>query len=374
MLRTPSPTESVLHVSPKHLGTFMQMPDGSLLDESGKIFHFSTDRFLQEIVLSDSCFLCAACRSEAEFSDEHVIPNWILKFGGLHQKQMTMINDKQHRYGSYVVPCCLPCNQALAKLLEDPVSDAFKQGWDGIANFIRENGPLALVSWLALLFVKVHLKEKTNRIHADQRLGDATVADKLNWIELHHAYCVARAGYAKSIIDPAAIGSLFFGPARIDEGRGQFDYVDITEAQAMYFRLGPVFVIHVLNDASAAHSVIWEKWLSGHKFAAFSVLQSRELLAHFAYVNLQLKKRPKFRTVLDLDRWCTKIVVERSAQIELKRDNKKLLGKLLIRCWRDLVDESRSPTFADLLKRAKSGNVTTLFRDDGSFNSDVYIH
>jgi hypothetical protein len=352
----------------------MQMPDGSLLDESGKVLHFPTDRFLQEIVLPDSCFLCAAPRrSEAEFSDEHVIPNWILKLAGLHQKQMTMINGKRHRYGSYVVPCCVPCNQALAKLLENPVSDAFKQGRDGIVNYISGHGPQGLLCWLALLFVKVHLKERTNRIHADRRLGETTVADELNWVGLHHVYCIARAGFANTVIDPDAMGSLFIGPARVDEGRGLFDYVDITEAQAMYFRLGPVFIIHVLNDASAAQSVILQKWFAGKKFGSFSVLQSRELLAHFAYINMQLKKRPKFGTVLDLDRWHAKIFVQRSAQIELKRDNKKLLGALLVRCWRDLADEPPSPTFADLFKRAKSGNVSTLFRDDGSFNSDIYV-
>jgi hypothetical protein len=85
---------------------FTTSDDGLVMDERGRIVYFSADRFITYIVEGGACFICGAHRGTVEFNDEHVLPNWILKRYGLHNKYINLPNDAGHRYGNYKIPCC----------------------------------------------------------------------------------------------------------------------------------------------------------------------------------------------------------------------------------------------------------------------------
>jgi hypothetical protein len=165
-------------------------------------------------------------------------------------------------------------------------------GYNAVLEHLKSNGPMLLFCWLTLIFFKVHYRDRALRLHLDPRKGDETIGDLINWGELHHIHCVARAFYSGSRFDVTALGSFVLLPSKDDDLIGPFDYADLTEAQTMLLRLGNVAFLAVLNDSCAAWNVIQTDLR--RIIALPSGVQVRELMVHLAWINLRLEERPRF--------------------------------------------------------------------------------
>ncbi len=89
----------------------------------------------------------------------------MLRNRGLHSGNIVLPNRAEFKYGRYVVPCCKECNETLAHIFEEPISEAFANGYEGIMDLMRVGQGSLLWHWLALIFLKVHLK---HRDHASE--------------------------------------------------------------------------------------------------------------------------------------------------------------------------------------------------------------
>ncbi len=340
-------------------------PDGTLTDESGKILFFSTERFINDIVMGDSCFICGISPTKATFNAEHVLPDWILKCFNIRKGQITLPNQTGHPYDSYKVPCCEPCNSLMSKLFEAPFSELFKQGHEAVVEYLRANGPWKLFVWLNLIFVKNYYKDQLLPLHRDQRKGTEKIGDAYAWEELHHIHCVARSFYSQCAFDATALGTLFILPAKSADYIEPFDYKDSLPFQTILLRMNDTAILAVLNDSCAAYNVIMESLQ--RITAPLTPIQLRDLLAQLAYINSRLVHRPKFMTTRDQKSGQLVIGAEIPSQLELAPHSPERLGLIQYEFCKDVIARYEA---TDDVEAIKQGRWSALFRPDGSFQSD----
>src|SRR5262249_18123356 len=208
--------------------------DGSLVDmNDGRVLFFSIERFAKDIAEGNCCFICGAQPGTKIFNNEHVIPDWILRRYKLHNHKIRLPNGTETTYGRYKVPCCRECNSLMAETFETPLSAVLE-------NFVRTrtfatvpNIQRTLFNWLALIFLKTHLKDRLLPLHPDPRKGAESIASSYSWDQLHHLHCVARSFYTDAVWTHGVIGSVFLLPARKE---GNFDYRDHYPTHTMLIR------------------------------------------------------------------------------------------------------------------------------------------
>ncbi len=270
--------------------------DQSIQDDRGRVPFYSAERFLRDIVEGNCCFNCGAAPGSVPFNDEHVVPDWVLRRFRLHDNRIVLPGGSEIAYGQYKVPCCQSCNSRLGEVLEHPISALFAQSYKAVTEHLKTEGPMLLFSWLNLLFLKMHLKDRKLRISRDRRVESGAIGDLYDWPELHHIHCVARTSNTGAAVTAKAVGSIFVFPAKTGSPLGDFDYGDYYPGRALMVRLGDVGVACVLNDACAAVNATMDSLqkLTG----PLAPLQWREVLAHFSYANILLKNRPRFHTTI----------------------------------------------------------------------------
>lgn len=272
--------------------------DQTIRNGAGEVLLFSWPDFVTTICEGTSCFICGRSRREVAFNDEHIVPNWTLRVFGLHQKTVTLPNGQRTVYGNYTIPCCKPCNDEMARTFEDPMSALIRAGGDAIQDHMVEHGGLLPFTWMALIFLKLHLKDRRLKRHLDRRLGDHPISADYTWEHMHHLHAVARAFHINATVEREAVGSLFVFP--IDAEPTDFDLITFTDAQTMLLQLGRTGMIAVFDDSCAALNRVM--WIVEKITGPVSTFQARDLAAHFAMANLDLINRPRFWTRISPDR------------------------------------------------------------------------
>jgi hypothetical protein len=267
--------------------------DGSIERPDGSMAWFSIPRFAKDICEAGHCFVCGKSPSDVAFNDEHVIPRWLLRRHELFDLQITLPNSKYLRYRSYTVPCCVACNSLLGRDVEEPIRNLVESGYEAVRRHLIDEGPRLLFCWMALLFLKTHLKDRQLHWHLDRRKGEIRIGDAYEWESLHHIHCLARSLIQPSILTSDAIGSvLCIRPA--PEEDAQFDYGDVLEPKTVLLRTGDVALLCVLNDACGAWTFFQPVFARLAQLP--HSLQLREMAAHLAFLNVCLKDRPSFHT------------------------------------------------------------------------------
>jgi len=339
--------------------------DQSIEDEQGRVLFYSADRFLRDVVEGDCCFNCGAAPGSVLFNDEHVVPDWVLRRFGLHDKRIVLPGGSEIPYGRYKVPCCQSCNSFLGEVLEKPVAALFAAGYNAIIEHLKNEGPFLLFTWLNLLFLKTHLKDRSLLINRDRRVASGPIGDLYDWPELHHIHCVARTCHTGAALDPKGIGSVFLFPAKTGSPLGDFDYADYYPGRAMMVRLGDVGVVCVLNDACAALNVVMEML---QKFTGpLAPLQWREVLAHFAYANIRLKNRPRFHTTIDRHNGSLTISADVAEEIELVDFVASDFGHALYSVLSSVLDVVPFPEPERVREHIRQGRWGFLFDGEGRF-------
>lgn len=91
--------------------------------------------------------------SEKEFNNEHVLPNWLLRRYGLHERVITLPNDTTFRYDRYTIPCCADCNGLMGREVEQPIRALIEQGSQAVYEHVQRGGALRIFVWLALIIL-----------------------------------------------------------------------------------------------------------------------------------------------------------------------------------------------------------------------------
>lgn len=308
--------------------------DHTFIGRDGRILLMSCQRFVNEIVLGDACFVCGASPKDKRFNDEHIIPRWILRRFGLFDKEITLPTGERRRYGGYRVPCCVECNRLLGDTIEAPMSRLLDGDFTDVARRLDEAALQLLFTWVSLLFFKVHLKDRSVRLHKDRRLGPEVIGDAYEWGDMHHLHAVARSPYTNAILLPEAMGSLQVFEITGELSRDGWDYLDFTLDQTIIARVGNIGIVATLNDSTAAESA-WSDRLDIID-GAISELQLREVGAMFALANRDLIERPVFSTLV-YDK-SSVMIAGRRPPMRLREFDPEAFGHVLLYAVRNYVD------------------------------------
>jgi hypothetical protein len=312
-----------------------------------------------------ACFICGVHQDDAEFNSEHVFPNWMLRHYGLQNHYVNLPNDVGHKYTTYKVPCCKSCNTLMAREFESPISELVRDGYEAITDHLRTDGPLRLFVWLNLIFLKAHLRDRMLPLQLDRRKGSELLSGAYAWEDLHHVHCVARSFYSDTILDASAYGSLIIVPAKVSKPSALFDYKDIYQGQVLLLRMDQIAILGVLNDAGAVNSMA--KDMISKIDGPLSPIQLREIFAHFVYINRRLAERPTFMTNANVQRNELTITSDHPEQVSLEQHDPSELGGIILASVEDLLDSYNATDDRDSIRQ---GKWTSLFRPDGSFNSN----
>ncbi|GCD57356.1 MULTISPECIES: hypothetical protein [Acetobacteraceae] len=268
--------------------------DKSIYDKTGRLRFCSIDKFVSDICEGDHCFICGRHPSKVPFNREHVIPNWLLRNVNIHSGNIQLPNGRLHRYGSYTIPCCTECNTGLAEHFEKPISEAFGKGFSGLSALVEREGTERLFQWMALLFVKMHLKDKTLLQNPDTRLGRFYISDGYDWSTFHHMHCLARAHYSGAKIGKYVHGSMLFVEVGENSEDEFFDIATVSSAYTLYIRVKDIAIYTAFDDSGICLEAV-EPVLS-RITGVMNSAQARELAAELAAANIHLKNPPSFGT------------------------------------------------------------------------------
>lgn len=258
-------------------------------------FLAATD-FVRDIVDGNHCFICNAAPGTVTFNDEHVISDWIIRRYGLKDEEIELPGGTALSYTKYKVPCCKPCNDLMSKTFETPLSLLMARGIAAVRDHMRtSDGLQQIYSWLSLILLKTHLKDRFYRINPDRRVESAQISALTDWGEMHHIHCLARAFYSGAKIEPRAYGTLLvFEAATEDPDFGDYDYLDYFPGMAMMLRLGDVVFFAVFNDSGMVGTLL-SNTLAALREPLRPVM-CRELFVRMAYANRLLDSHPQFVT------------------------------------------------------------------------------
>jgi hypothetical protein len=342
--------------------------DHSIRADDGRLVYICVDRFKSQICQSKCCFVCGES-SAVPMTQEHVIPDWILKYFNLHREEITLPNKTLYRYDKYKVPMCEPCNKLLGRELEAPISHAFQNGMEGISSFLEKpQGKQKLFSWLCLIFIKTHYKDLSLLLERDKRLGKSSIAEEYeyDWGDMHHIYCVARSSFSRAVVDPDALGSLVLVPILTENSSQLFDLVDFTAARTIGIRIGDVGVIAVFGDCGAVLDQMYPRILRKIN-GSLSFPQFRELVAHFACCSLHHKNPPRFSSIpFEIGNYSVYIAcTKRDSRPEFEEFNPAVLGKLMDNLLHNSFNNITSAP--DSRRKLQAGELTFLFDENGDF-------
>ncbi len=352
--------------------TFKTEPDGTIVNNDGKILMFSIERFKNDIVLGEKCFICGGSPDDKAFNDEHILPDWILRKFGLHDRKITLPNFTGFKYGEYKIPCCAECNTAMGKCYEEPISGAVSTGYDAFAELIKKNGVDYLFSWLSLIFIKTHLKDASLRVEMDRRKGDErTIGEKFYDFEtLHHTHCIARTFFTGANWGKYVCGSLFIGPAKVMDGIESFDFLDNYPTRTILLRMDEIFVIAVMNDGGQVMAHMGPNWLTKIT-EGLTILQLRELFARFCHCALSLESGLTFHSGFDVDDKY-EITAKAPDKIQFRKFNGPEFGELMWAYCSHTLNNCGGVS-QEQEKLIRSGVVSYILDENSRFKTDSIV-
>jgi hypothetical protein len=335
-----------------------------VLDANGRVLLFSVERFVNDIGEGECCFICGARPGSKVFNNEHVIPDWILAKHRLYSSRISLPNNTDFNYGRYTIPCCQECNSRLAEMYEKPISELVSSGYEAVRQHLVQQGPELIFTWLALIFLKTHVKDKRLRVFLDPRRGGGTIAESYSWEELHHIHSVARSFYTGARLDSTVFGSLAVLAAHGGDSPNDFDYGDQYLAKTMLLQVSEVTFIAVLDDSCIASNFLSPmlKSIAG----PLAPLQLREVMARLAYANLLLKTRPVFSSQF-FPKGGYVIAAEIPDVIERDDEDDTIFGQVFHAAAKNVIAEVQESEREKLVSRVKSGRWTFLLDDEGKF-------
>jgi hypothetical protein len=359
----PAWLESGTVVRSGNLRAYTVEADGTAKDIDGRTIFFSFQKFKDEICKRGHCFVCGAAPNRA-FNNEHIFPKWVLKHCHMYNETLTLPNGVRVKYGTYKIPCCKKCNSLLADVYETPISKAICGGYDNLINYIEAGNDELICAWLALIFLKIHLRDFQNSVSLDERLDFGVIGDEYELSELHHIHAIARAATAGVEIDGDVFGTLIVLQVDPSAKHIAFDYCDNLSGRALLVQIHDIALIYVLDDCGATTTMLSERLK--RLPSPISQIQLREVYARYLAANLHIKESPTFRTELVGPRGLPRITVE-LPKFDAHEYHPLVFGRMLAGALGNLaasveVDGKTGEAALDIIE---TGRVSFLFNEKG---------
>jgi hypothetical protein len=330
---------------------------GTITGRDGSVIFFDYDRFSKEIYHSGHCFVCGKSPKNG-FNREHVFPDWLLRHCGLYDQEITLPNLVKTRYSTYRIRCCAQCNSRLGVEFEEPVRDIIAGGFDRVLEYVHTEGPQLLQLWMALIFLKVHLKDRSMIINKDARSDRTTIGQMYDLDALHHVHALARARLFGIEIDPNVFGTFIVAQASRLHCPTTFNYADNYLGRSIMIRVKDVVMYNVIDDCGIVQSMLVGQL--DNLPQSMNDIQILELLVRLTCASMHISSQPLFRTAIDIATGKAAIQVERPEPVVQELD-RELLGSLMEGTMSQFEPElMREGKVADL----QSGLATTLWDAD----------
>ena len=235
-----------------------------------------------------------------------------------------------------------------------------------MVNYVEKEGYLNVYLWMALLFIKTHVKDQSLRMCLDRRVEYSSIAQGVGykWESFHHVYCLSRVPYTQTTLEQNCVGSFFIVPVESIDAKKEFDYMDVSYANTSGVIIGGIGIITVFGDAGALCNEI-QPTVINKLSGSVTNMQFRELVAHFACCSLHLKNNPKHSTISGSSgaqpprMICTLL----NSKPEFENYNDLVFGSLMDMLLGDLLDGKVAvPEFREKLK---AGPLSILFDSSG---------
>lgn len=309
------------------LNSYVCEEDGSIIDVNGNYLFVSYDKFINEVVRGECCFLCCSTSDKKEFNDEHIIPRWVLKRFDLYKSFITLKNFKKVRYDKYTLTCCAECNHFLGNDIETEISKATKDGLEGLLDYVEKHSTKKIFLWLSLVFIKTHLKDAQQRWHLDQRKGNTKLDIETDWGSIHHIYCVVRSLQNQVYLNKDCIGTIMIMEAEQGGGNHKYDFADSPSSNTIFVKLGDIALFGVLDDSTGAAHFI--EPLISKLSKPITWPQSREIFSHLCYLNIMLKERPTYSTVYSLGNSRFEIIAKLPKSLYREEHDPEFFGHIM---------------------------------------------
>lgn len=197
---------------------------------------------------------------------------------------------------------------------------------------------------------------------------DEKISGLYDWEALHHIYSVARSIYSGTDVGPLAMGTMLLLPCLEFSGLEPFDYIDKYASGVNLIRLGPYFIMTVLNDCGVVGHLLRERL---NKITGpLQLIQIREIYARASEANLRIMNRPRFFTAA-LKNQNNLVIDSHSQKIELSAHRPEVLGMFMYQLIADFLPDESHPSFDESLRiqreALKEGRWTYLFDASGNF-------
>jgi hypothetical protein len=257
----------------------------------------TTDEFVALVKDPTRCIICCRELVDVGISREHVLPNWILKKYKLHSVEITLpYGNDPRRYAGHTIPCCKDCNSLMGRKLEQPVRRLLEPGY---SVFQQQSLPYQLIEtifvWLSWIFLKLLIKDGTILVSPDRREEAAMQDQEVDWVDLHHIYCVARTPYSGAQKAAAVLGTTLILPMEDSNYREEFHFTSIHQSQTILIRLGDIALLANLSDSSGSMETIYNCVLPKEQ-KSFLLVEVMEICAELATTSLRIRDRPEYYT------------------------------------------------------------------------------
>lgn len=283
---------------PMRCGKCFMTSGRSILRPDGEFVFIHTDDFVENILLGKHCFLCGCYPDGVEFKEEHVIPDWLLRYAGISNMSITLPNGKLLRYSAYKVRSCVGCNSLLSEKVEKPISQAIKGDFNSFSEFLNQNQKLVF-QWLCLIYYKVHFRDFSLRYDVDQRKGSMPIGAIYAWPNFHHIFCVARSVIFDAEFSDGVVGSIKVFQLNEWERQGDYDYSDNWVTDTLFLRIKDICIYVSFTDAEVVN------YMTQNKFArvpqCLTPTQAIEIYGDFISAKMHFNQQHNFHSSYDPD-------------------------------------------------------------------------
>jgi len=119
-----------------------------------------------------------------------------------------------------------------------------------VASHLKNQGTGLFFGWMALIYLKLHLKDSRLKMNRDECFPSGTIGELHDWSQLHHVHCLARTPYTNAIIEPGVRGSVILLPAKQDGPPHGFDFRSDSQSRTMALTLGDIYLVACMDDAA----------------------------------------------------------------------------------------------------------------------------
>lgn len=233
---------------------------------------------------------------------------------------------------------------------------------------IREEGTDRLFQWLALIFLKLHLKDRRLRRYLNSQLGDEMISADYVWEAFHHLHCLARAEYTGAVLGDGVTGSMAVMELVPQDGDEPFDMASRTEAATIFLRAGDVALYAVFTDSCSCVQALAP--LINRIEGPLNPVQARELAAEFAAASLHLENPPSFHTSIRLGgRPVIGADLEPGGPRFAEKDW-EIVGAMKVSMLEPFFGNCEGRDPEEVAALAASDHLSFLFDDDGRFIRD----